>query len=40
VNNEFHDKYSLSDTKMIKLGWMRWMGHVAYLGDMRNVFKI
>jgi hypothetical protein len=35
---ELHDLYSLpSKTRTIKSGRMRWVGHVAQIGEKRNI---
>jgi hypothetical protein len=33
-------KSSLNAMIMIKLGRMRWTGHIAHMGEMRNTYKI
>jgi hypothetical protein len=40
-NEELHNLYSLPSTiRMIKLRRMRWVGHVAGMGEMRNAYMI
>jgi hypothetical protein len=40
-HNELHNLYSLpSIISMIKSGMLRWVVHVAWIGEMRNVYKI
>jgi hypothetical protein len=39
-NEEFHDLYSLpSIIRIIKSRRMRWAGHVARIGEKRNVYR-
>jgi hypothetical protein len=40
-NEELHNLYSSSNTiRMIKSRRMRWAGHVARMGETRNVYRI
>jgi hypothetical protein len=40
-NEQFHNLYSSPDiTRMIKSRTMRWTGHLAYLGDKTNAYRI
>jgi hypothetical protein len=40
-NEEFHNLYSSpSLIRIIKSGKMRWMGHVARIGEKRNVYRL
>jgi hypothetical protein len=40
-NEELHDLYSLpSIIRIIKARKMRWMGHVARMGEKRNVYRL
>jgi hypothetical protein len=40
-NKELHDLYSLpSIIRIIKLRRMGWMGHVARMGEKRNVYRL
>jgi hypothetical protein len=40
-NEEFHDLYSSSSIiRIIKARRMRWAGHVARIGDKRNVYRL
>jgi hypothetical protein len=39
-SEELHNLYSLPNTiRMIKSRIMRWVGHVAYIGEVRNMYK-
>jgi hypothetical protein len=39
-NEELHNLHSSSNIKMIKSRRMTWVGHVACLWKMRNVYKV
>jgi hypothetical protein len=40
-NGELHDLYSsLSNIRIIKVGWMRWVGNVARMGEKRNAYRL
>jgi hypothetical protein len=40
-NKELHDLYSSPNIiKMIKSRRMRWVGHVARMGEKRNVYRL
>jgi hypothetical protein len=40
-NEELHNLYSSpSIIGIIKSRWMRWAGHVARMGEMRNVYRL
>jgi hypothetical protein len=40
-NKEFHNLYSSPDiTRQIKSRRMRWVGHVARMGEGRNVYRV
>jgi hypothetical protein len=40
-NDELHNLHSSPNViRMVKLWSMRWTGHVARMGEMRNVYKI
>jgi hypothetical protein len=39
-NEELHDFYSSPNIRMIRSRGMRWAGHVARMGEMRNAYKI
>jgi hypothetical protein len=39
-NEEFHNFSSPNIIRMVKSMRMRWVGHVASLGDVRNPYKI
>jgi hypothetical protein len=39
-NEELHDLYSPSIIRIIKTRRMRWVGHVARMGEKRNVYKL
>jgi hypothetical protein len=41
LDNKFHNLHSSPNIiRTIKSSRMRWMGHVAHMGEMRNVHKI
>jgi hypothetical protein len=37
-NEELHNLYTSPNTRVIKCRRMRWVGHVASIGDMRNAY--
>jgi hypothetical protein len=39
-NEELHDLYSSPSIRIIKAKKMRWAGHVARLGEKRNVYRL
>jgi len=39
-NEELHNSYTSPNIMVIKLSRMRWAGHVARMGEIRNIFKI
>jgi hypothetical protein len=40
-NEELHNLYSSPGIiRIIKSRWMRWVGHVARMGEKRNVYKL
>jgi hypothetical protein len=39
-NEELHNLYASHIFTVMKLRRMRWAGHVAHMGEMRNVYKI
>jgi hypothetical protein len=40
-NEELHNLYSLANIiRVVKQRRMRWVEHVAHMGDMRNAYKI
>jgi hypothetical protein len=39
-NEEYHVLYSSSNIRQIKSRRMRWAGHVARMGEERNVYKV
>ena len=39
-NEELNDLYSPSIVQVIKLRRMRWMGHVAHMGERRGIYRI
>jgi hypothetical protein len=40
-NKDLHKLYSLPDIiKIIKSRWVRWVGHVVCMGEMRNAYDI
>jgi len=41
LTEKLHNLYASPDViRAIKSGKMRWTGHVAHMGEMRNVFKV
>ena len=38
-NEELNDLYCLPNIVQVKKSRMRWVGHVARMGDMRGVFR-
>jgi hypothetical protein len=40
-NEELHDlHFSPNNIRVVKLGRIRWSGHVARMGEMRNAYRI
>jgi hypothetical protein len=39
-NEEFYNFYALTNITVIKSRRLRWTGHVAHMGEMRNSYKI
>jgi hypothetical protein len=40
-NEELNDRYcSLNTFRVIKLGRMRWVGHVARIGERKSVYRV
>jgi hypothetical protein len=39
-SGELHNLYSSPDIRQIKSGRMRWAGHVARMGEERNVYRV
>jgi hypothetical protein len=40
-NEELHNLYASIDViRVIKSRWMKWVGHVARMGEMRNTYNI
>jgi hypothetical protein len=39
-NWELHNSYSSPDIRQIKSRRMRWAGHVARMGERRNVYRV
>jgi GH43 family beta-xylosidase len=39
-DEELHNLYCSPNIIMIKSRWMRWAGHVARMGDEKNVYRI
>jgi hypothetical protein len=39
-NGELHNLYSLPDNRQMKSRRMRWAGHVASMGERRNVYRV
>jgi len=39
-NKKLHNLYASQNIRVIKSRKMRWTGHVAYMGDMRNMYNV
>jgi hypothetical protein len=37
---EFYNLYSSTNIRAVKSGEMRWAGHISYLKEMRNLYKM
>jgi hypothetical protein len=39
-NEELHNLYASPKVRVIKWRWLRWAGHAAHMGEIRNAYSI